>query len=147
MIKQKVVAVALAVLLLAACTDADRKKLAQASDDLARGVSTLLALDDSLIKNKLIDKDSAITITSAILDVNRIHGKLNGLAKAYSPGNLQSKQALVAGVGELAKAVSDLNASGALHIKNQQSQTEFAAAMAVVQSAVAVLSGVVGGLK
>src|SRR5262249_10114125 len=137
MLKRKFAAVILvAVLCSAACTSDQQKKLAPASDDMAKGIATALALDDALIKGNLISKDDAIAVTSAILDVNRIAGQFTAVAKTYN-GSATTKAQLVGLASQIGTAIQKLNDSGVLHVKNPQSKAQLDAAVAVMQSALA----------
>lgn len=139
--------VLIASVIATACTDADRKKLAQASDDFARGLQTALALDDSLIKANLISKDDAIVVTGAILDVNHIAQQFNENAKTYGKSGGSTKADLLKLASGLSASLATLNQQGTLHIKNANSKTQFLAAMAVMNTALGVLTAVVGGLN
>lgn len=129
----------------AACSDADRKKLAEADDDFARGVQTALALDESLIKENLISKDDAIAVTSALLDVNRLGGQFHVRAETYGKSGGATKTELIGLANGLSASVVTLNHQGVLHIKNPNSQTQFVAAVAVMQGALGVLTAVLTG--
>src|SRR5689334_14492375 len=86
MIRRKIAVAVLLTLALTfqACTDSDLKKAAQASDDMARGISVALDLDTALIQQKVLQSDDAITITSALLDVNRLVRQFNNTARTYT---------------------------------------------------------------
>lgn len=146
--KSKQLTVILLIALLAqACSGDERKKLAQASDDFARGISTALALDDALIRQQLISKDDALTITSAILQVNQIARQFNDRAKTYGTSGGSTKAELLKLAGDLSASLATLNQTGTLKIKNPNSQAQFQAALAVLNSALAIIQGVLGGTK
>jgi hypothetical protein len=139
--------VIVAALAAAACSDADRKKLAQADDDFARGLQTALALDDSMIKGSLISKDDALTLTTALLDLSRLSQEFHNNAKTYGLSGGSTKADLLKLASGMSASLATLNAQGVLRIKNPDSKTQFLGAMAVLNTALGVLTAVLGGLK
>lgn len=147
MLKRRLVAILLVAVLAVACDADERKKLAKASDDFARGIAMALALDDALIKQKVISNDDAIVITSAILDANRIARQFNDRASLYGKSGGSTKSELLQLTSDIDGSLATLQKQGVLRIKNPASQAQFTAALAIMKSAVAVAQAILGGSK
>lgn len=146
--RKRILCCVLAIALTAgACTDEQRKKIAQASDDIARGLHTALALDEALIKQQLVSKDDALAITTLLLDVNRAAKEFNDKARAFGSIDATEKAELLRMASDMTASVATLNQQGVLRIKNQQSQIQFLAAIAIIQGGVAVLTSILQGGK
>jgi hypothetical protein len=139
------IAVLVIATVMAACEEGTRKKVAQANNDVARGISVLLVLDSELIDTGALSKDDAIALTSAILDLNKAFEEFNTQAQSYKTFDTNAKTNLLLTLNTISASVSRLNDQGVLHIKNPDSQVRFRAAIAVVQSGIAVLQVVLGG--
>jgi hypothetical protein len=130
----------LACFVTQACTDEDRERAAQASDNMARGISVALDLDAALIEARLLDKDEAITVTSALLDANRLIREFNETAKGFKSIGAAERSALLRIVTGITRSLDRLNEQGVLRLKNPEAKQKFTAALAVVTGAVTVLS-------
>ncbi|MBI3654102.1 MAG: hypothetical protein HY231_23980 [Acidobacteria bacterium] len=123
-----------------ACSDSDLKKAAQASDDMARGISVALDLDAALIEQKLLSSGEALTVTSALLDLNRLVRQFNDTAQTYKSFDISARTALGKILADITTTLDKLNNQGVLKIKNPDAQLKFRSALAVMSSAVNVLA-------
>ena len=141
-----IVPVLLLAISLSACADADRKKLAQASQDFASGVTVTLSVDQALIDQGLIERDDAAALTGAILDVSNAGAEFNRTAQTVSLSGA-GKTLVLGKLTALADAAGRLEAAGTLHIKNSQARLQFQAGVAVIKVAIGVAQSVLGASK
>lgn len=137
---KKTVLILLVCLFIQACDNADIRKAAKASDDMARGISVALDLDAALIQQGLLSNDEAIAVTSALLDLNRLAREFNDTARGFKALDGAAKASLLQILTSITASLDKLNTQGVLRIKNAEAQQKFKTALAVITAAVNILA-------
>jgi D-serine deaminase-like pyridoxal phosphate-dependent protein len=130
---------------LTACTDDNLRKLAQAGDDFSRGLTVAFDLDASLLHSGAISKDDALTITTTLLDLNKLGKTFHERLVAYSKLTPEARGALLPILAQLVAAADGLQRNGLLRIKDPKAQAEFSAAVAIITGALATAQIVLRG--
>lgn len=142
-----IVALSLCVAAAPAC---DSNKIREARKGAYRiQVVTDAAIDttSSLYERKVIAKDQTLRIAQALLKVNTANRALIERAANMTEDTAANRAALVGTVKEISSAIKELKDTGVLGIKNPDGSAAFDAAVAALDTSLALIEAALAGGK
>lgn len=147
-IHRKYVAVALLLTLISLQAACDSNKIREARKAAYRiQVVTDAAVDttSSLFERKVITKEQTSKIANALLKVNHANKVLIEKAAGMTEDTAGNRAALFATVKDISAAIKELKDAGVLGIKNPDGSAAFDAALAALDTALALIESSLSG--
>lgn len=131
--------VAVTLTFAAACDQNKLKESAKAADRIeivsTAAIDTIVAFE----AQNVITKDQEKAVAQILLDVNTGNRELITTVRAAKAWDAPTKQSVTRIVAALAASVGRLNDAGLLHIQSADAKAKFAAIVAALQSALAII--------